>query len=350
MPGSSSTHRIPLDEFQLITHLRRRFGQIPLSVVRGIGDDAAVFTPKKGRQIVLTTDLLVEGVHFDLKTASLEDVGYKSAVANLSDIAAMGASPAYALVCLAIPSTLSHADIDRFYRGFMMASRRHGVHLIGGDTSASQHDVFINVTLVGHVATGSALMRQGARVGDLVYVTGTLGDSLAGLTLLSDRKKSLRSSTRDRLMRRHFRPTPRLTLGHTLSAHRLATSAIDVSDGLSGDIRHICLQSQVGVELDARTLPLSSELRTYARSYARNPIDLALQGGEDYELLFTVSPRNRSKLIDRCGRIACRLSCIGVIRPQTFGLRLRDETDRLRRLPMLSYRHFQPLTSRPAVS
>jgi thiamine-monophosphate kinase len=350
MPRSRSTHRLSLDEFQFINHVRRRFGNTASSVARGIGDDAAVFTPRKGCQTVLTTDLLVEGVHFDLKTAPFEDIGYKSAAANLSDIAAMGASPDYALISLAVPSSLSRSDINRFYRGFMSACRRHGVQLIGGDTSASRRDLFVNITLVGSVATGHAITRQGARVGDLLYVTGTIGDSLAGLALLSGRTLNLPDSTRHYLIRRHLRPSPRLEVGLALSEHRLATSAIDVSDGLSGDLRHICLESEVGVEVDQSALPLSNQLRTYARVRAADAVDLALQGGEDYELLFTISPRNRQKLQEQAGRLIGRLSCIGIIRPQKFGLQLRDATGRMRRLPQLSYRHFQSSPSLQAFS
>ena len=157
-------------------------------------------------------------------------------------------------------------------------------------------------------------MRDGARAGDLLYVTGTLGDSLAGLKLLSSRKRaktrSMRSIGETRLIRRHLRPSPRVEIGHLLSAHRLATAAIDVSDGLSGDLRHICTQSGVGVEVDAQALPLSSELRTYAHVHAMDPVAIALQGGEDYELLFTVSPRNRAKLLERCRQMTCRMPAL----------------------------------------
>ena len=354
MPDSRSTHRTSLHEFQLITHLRRRFGRTGSSVVRGIGDDAAVITTQKGRQLVLTTDLLVEGVHFARTTASFEDIGYKSAAANLSDIAAMGASPDYALVSLAIPSSLTPSDIHRFYRGFMMACRPYGVHLVGGDTSSSYQDLFVNITLTGSVAAGRAIMRDGARAGNLLYVTGTLGDSLAGLKLLSSRKRaktrSMRSIGETRLIRRHLRPSPRVEIGHLLSAHRLATAAIDVSDGLSGDLRHICTQSGVGVEVDAQALPLSSELRTYARVHAMDPVAIALQGGEDYELLFTVSPHNRSKLLERCRQMTCPVSCIGIIRPKAFGVRLKDKAGAMRRLPEISYRHFQAVSQRREVS
>jgi thiamine-monophosphate kinase len=348
MPHSSSRLPAPLREFQLIETLHRRYGKTGPNVVCGIGDDAAVVTPLKGHETVLTTDLLAEGVHFDLKTATFEDIGYKAAAANLSDIAAMGAKPDYLLVSLAIPSSQTASEIQRLYRGIMLACRPYGVELIGGDTSASCQGLFLNIVLVGSVPVGCALARNEARVGDLVYITGTIGDSLAGLRLLSVRHGTkgalLRSAKRFtlELTRRHLRPTPRLGIGQALSRRRLATSAIDLSDGLSGDVRHICEQSHVGIEINIDALPISSALRDYAAMNNVDAIDVALQGGEDYELLFTVAPRHRKK-VEQLGRqIDCRLSCIGTIKPPSYGLRTKDQSGTLRRLPMLSYQHFPP--------
>lgn len=347
MPHSSSRRRTPLHEFQLIENLHRRYGKTGPNVVRGIGDDAAVVTPTKGHELVFTTDLVAEGVHFDLKTAAFEDIGYKAAVANLSDIAAMGAKPDYLLVSLAIPPLRTASEMQRLYQGLMRACRSYGVELIGGDTSASRQGLFVNIVLIGSVPAGRALTRDGARVGDLLYVTGTIGDALAGLRLLSarhDAKGSARRSVKpsnQELILRHLRPTPRLGVGQVLSRQRLATSAIDLSDGLSGDLRHICAQSHVGAEIQVDALPISSALREYADMNKADPIDVALQGGEDYELLFTVVPRHRKKLELLARQTGCLLSCIGVIKPKTYGLRVKDRTGAVRQMPMLSYRHFQ---------
>ena len=346
MPHSRSRRPTPLHEFQLIETLHRRYGTTGPNVVRGIGDDAAVVTPIKGHELVLTTDLLVEGVHFDHKTATCHDIGYKAAVASLSDIAAMGAKPDYLLVSLAIPSSRTAADIQRLYRGLMLACRPHGVELIGGDTSASRQDLFVNIVLIGSINAGRALTRDGAQVGDLLYVTGTIGDSLAGFKLLSGRPRTkeavLGSKTRSTqaLIRRHLRPTPRVTVGQILSMQRLATSAIDLSDGLSGDLRHMCEQSRVGAEIDGKALPISSALRRYADMNEVDPVDIALQGGEDYELLFTVASRHGKKVEQLGGQVDCKLSCIGSITPEAYGLRIKDHSGSVRRLPMLSYQHF----------
>lgn len=346
MPHSPSRRHSALHEFQFIETLHRRYGKTGHNVIRGIGDDAAVVTPLKGHETVITTDLLAEGVHFDLKTATLEDIGYKAAAANLSDIAAMGATPHYLLVSLAIPSSQAASEMQRLYRGLMSLCGRHGVELIGGDTSASHHGLFLNVVLIGSVSIGRALTRDGARAGDLLYVTGTIGDSLAGLRLLSARHKHQRALlpsvklSAQKLIQRHLRPTPRLEMGQALSSQRLATSAIDVSDGLAGDVRHICERSQVGVDIEADALPISSALRKYAGMNKLDPIDVALEGGEDYELLFTAPPRHR-KTVEQLGRqIGCPVSCIGMITPSSNGLRIKNRAGIVRQLPMLGYQHF----------
>lgn len=337
-----------LREFELINTLRRRHGRASASTVRGIGDDAAVTAPRAGRHLALTTDLLAEGIHFDLATASIEDVGYKAAVANLSDVAAMGARPEHLLVALAIPASCTRSRILRLYKGLMAACRPYRVSLIGGDTSASASGLFVSLTVTGSVPAGRALLRSGARVGDLIYVTGTLGDSLGGLRLLSrrDRKPApgLAPAARRYLIARHRRPAAHCRLGQLLSRHRLATAAIDLSDGLSGDLRHICEQSQVGAEINAGALPISSALRAYAAATRTDPSTLALQGGEDYELLFTVPPSQSRRLARVAARPGLRLTCIGVIRPKRKGIRLRDEAGALRRLPLTSYVHFHKVS------
>ncbi|HKY71429.1 MAG TPA: thiamine-phosphate kinase [Nitrospira sp.] len=345
MPSSArSPASSRLREFELIQTIRQRHARGGGSVARGIGDDAAVVTPPAGRQLVLTTDLLAEHVHFDLRTASLDDVGYKAAIANLSDLAAMGARPEHVLVALAIPASYSQSGILKLYRGLMDACRPYRVALIGGDTSASREGLFLSLTMTGSVPTGSALLRSGAKVGDAIYVTGTLGDSLAGGYLLSrhGRTTAARLSRAHRrfLIARHRRPVAHCRFGQFLSRQCLASAAIDLSDGLSGDLRHLCEESGVGAEIQAGALPLSPALQAYAVSARRDPATLALQGGEDYELLWTTpmpKARRLQRLAKEPGR---RITCIGVIRPKAFGIQLRDAGHRLRRLRVTSYVHF----------
>ena len=178
--------RSTVHEFDLIHALRRQHSVHTPSVIRGIGDDAAVIASRAGQWTVLTTDLLTEGVHFDLRTATMADIGFRAAAANLSDIAAMGATPHYLLVSLAIPRTGASRHVHQMYRGIMAACSPHHVRLIGGDTSASSGGWFLSLTLIGIVSPNNALFRKGARIGDYLYVTGTIGDSLAGLRLLNE--------------------------------------------------------------------------------------------------------------------------------------------------------------------
>jgi thiamine-monophosphate kinase len=341
--------RSTIHEFDLIRALYRRHGRRNPSVIQGIGDDAAIITSRTGQWTVLTTDLLAEGVHFDIRTATMADIGFRAAAANLSDIAAMGGTPQHLLVALAIPRTGTSRHVHQLYRGMMAACRPHHVGLIGGDTSASSGGWFLNVALLGIVPPRKALFRSGARAGDCLYVTGTIGDALAGWKLLNEplaraqhRARSVALSTRHRqfLIGRHLRPTARIVEGRWLSTHRFATSAIDISDGLSGDLRHICEKSHVGVDLNLGALPLSPACRAYAASRKLDPEDLALAGGEDYELLFTVSPRQRTRLEQSALSLGFSLTCIGTIHPFRFGIQALTSHGRRHRLENTSYEHF----------
>ena len=339
-----------LDEFGLIKELHRRFGQTDRAVTCGIGDDAAAIRLTARQTLLVTTDLLAEHIHFDCATATFRDIGYKAAVANLSDIAAMGGTPKFLVIAVAIPPSKTQSDIMQLYSGLMAACRPHGVALVGGDTSASEQDLFLSITMMGRVPTGYALRRDGARAGDHLYVTGTLGDSLAGLKLLtagrSRRSQSLseaRLSPRATayLIGRHLRPTPRIQEAQELSRRRIATATMDISDGLSGDLVHLCEQSGVGVEIETAALPLSPACRQYAAARGMDATHLALRGGEDYELLVTVSPKQNAALHRLMRKTGYRLSRIGTIRPRSFGRRLRTPSGAVRPLPVFSYRHFQ---------
>ena len=342
--------RPTIHEFDLIRALHRRHGRRrKASVIQGIGDDAAVITSRAGQWTVLTTDLLTEGIHFDLRTATMADIGFRTAAANLSDIAAMGGTPQHLLVALAIPRTGTRHHVLQLYRGMMAACRPHQVGLIGGDTSTSSGGWFLSVTLIGMIPPYKVLFRSGARIGDLLYVTGTIGDALAGLRLLNEppfRAKRHPSTAvlsprhRQFLIGRHLRPIARVAEGQWFSTHRFATSAIDVSDGLSGDLRHICEESHVGADLDLAALPLSPACRAYAASRALDPVDLALTGGEDYELLFTVSPRQRLRLERTALKRGFSLTCIGKIHPFRFGIQAVSRDGRRHRLANTSYEHF----------
>lgn len=334
-----------IQEFPLIRQLQRRHERRSPLIRKGIGDDAAIVSIPAGDWAVLTTDLLAEGIHFNLRTTSPASVGYRAAMANLSDVAAMGAAPRFLLISIAIPPAISAADVHAFYRGLMSACGPHHVHLIGGDTSASRQGLFLSITLLGTTAQGHALFRKGARVGDGIYVTGTLGDSLAGLQLLTSRHAPRRGAAlarvdRNFLIDRHRHPTARVREGLWLNQAQLATAAIDLSDGLSGDIRHLCEASLVGADIELSRLPVSPACRAYAGNRNLHPSALALAGGEDYELLFTVAARDEQKLERQARARRFPITRIGTIRPRRFGLQSVAFDGTRAPLPITSYRHF----------
>lgn len=337
--------RRPIREFDLIRTLRHRFGDTGPGVLDGIGDDAAILQPPPDRHLLVTTDLLSEGIHFDRRFSGFKEIGYKAAVANLSDIAAMGGIPHSLLVALAIPPSCTASEIQSLYHGLMVPCRTHEVTLIGGDTSSSLKHLLITITMLGWVEMGKALTREGARTGDLLFVSGTLGDAYGGLKILKKRKRQsgpnpLRPHERY-LVARHMRPTPRIALGRLLATHQLASSVIDLSDGLSGDIRHICQRSRVGVTIQAEALPLSPQCRRFAREQNKDPVEFALTGGEDYELLFAVPPTKHHSLIRHAQQLPIRLTCIGTIRSHTYGIRLQLPDGSTRNIPHTSFEHGQ---------
>ncbi len=342
-----------LGEFGFIERVGRRVGRTRPPVIRGMGDDAAVVSLGSGHALLLTVDLLIEDIHFSRATTRMEDVGYKAAVSNFSDIAAMGATPQFALTAVAAPPSTPVKEMDALYAGFLQACRQYGVQLLGGDTSASPRHLFLSVTVTGMATGGRILTRDRASIGDEIYVTGTIGDSCAGLRLIQ-------SSSRHRLpegagpkharflIRRHVRPTARIREGQFLIRHRLAHAAIDLSDGLSGDLRHLCGQSRVGAEIEAASIPLSPACRWFAGRARQDPVQLALEGGEDYELLVTVPPRERRRLERLARRARVTMTRIGTIRSRRFGIQLRLPSGRLRTLTPSSFQHFSGGSKRGA--
>lgn len=268
-------------EFTLIDAIRRRTALARTDVLLGIGDDAAVLEVPPGQALVAAIDTLVAGVHFPLDTAAA-DIGWKALAVNLSDLAAMGAKPAWALLALTLPQP-DAAFVDGLAEGFLALAAPHRVALVGGDTTRGP--LALSVAVHGFVPPGMALTRAGAQVGDVVMVTGTLGDAAAGLRCVQT-EVVVAVPLRAALVARLNRPTPRLAAG--LALRGLASACLDVSDGLLADLGHICDRSQVGAEIEAARLPLSPALRqAFALDAAR---DFALAGGDDYELCFTVPP------------------------------------------------------------
>lgn len=288
-------------------------------VVVGIGDDAAVVDAPAGLTL-LTTDMLVEGRHFLAGSVSPEDLGYKALAVNVSDIAAMGGVPAHALVSLSLPRDTPTAFLDGLRSGFQEAAREHGAVLVGGDTTAGDA-VVINVALTGTVPSGRRYVtRGGARVGDVVCVSNTLGSSDGGLRLLrAGRSAGLGEAGRLQeagpdekvLLRAHMRPRARVAEG--LAAAAVASAMIDISDGLIVDLGHVCEASGVGAEIDAEAVPVAAELMRVAADLGFDPLDCALAGGEDYELLITVDEDRLAKLEGEIRAAGSELAVVGRI-------------------------------------
>ncbi|MEW6599839.1 MAG: thiamine-phosphate kinase [Nitrospirota bacterium] len=300
-----------LGEFGLIKKIRKKIPSLSPEVLTGIGDDAAVLKVS-GKKILITSDMLVEGVHFDLSYTSFFQLGHKFLAVNISDILAMNGKPKHFLVSLGVPDYCGADEILELYSGINHAAAKFGITVAGGDTCASKHGLVLSGTLTGD-AGGRPVTRAGAEVGDGIYVTGTLGDSAMGLFLLQSEKPELRSRKSGRkrpdsklknsrsafpalhykdvrtLIKKHLMPEP-----VALKNPRQVKSMIDVSDGLLADLGHICDESRAGAVIYKDSIPLSREILSAAKSLGRDPFDFALKGGEDYVLLYTAPPTYRT--------------------------------------------------------
>ena len=293
----------------LPTHVRDR-GSLEL----GIGDDAAVWQPSEGERVVLSTDSLIENVHFRLDWTDWESLGHKMLAVNISDLAAMGADPKLALVTLGLNGDERIDDLESLYRGLGALALQYSMAVAGGDIIRSPRALVLHVTALGHSRRGHVLKRSGANVGDLIGVTGTLGASAAGLRLLALNAADLRrrAATADRLIKAHLKPEPRVALGTVLLEHG-ATSAMDLSDGLLGDLPKILSASRVSARLEERKIPVAAAVRAL---FANEWIDLALRGGEDYELLFTAPPGVRTAIERAMQEVGGTATFVGDIVPK----------------------------------
>jgi len=298
-------------EWDLIAALSREFGPAPPQVILGIGDDCAVLAGNGADYLLWTLDTLVEGVHFDLAYTSLSQLGWKSLTVNLSDIAAMGGDPGQALLSLGWPPARDRSLALEFAAGLAQAAREYGVAVIGGDTVASPGGLIVTVTLTGQVPAAQMLRRTGAQIGDLILVTGPLGEAAAGLEILRQ-GLALPPELQAPLVEAHLRPRPHLQAGRLLAQEGLATALIDTSDGIATDLYHICRASGVGARLPSAVVPVSPRVRAAAPHLGRDPVDLALTGGEDYLLLFTCP-------VEKAARLPRSFSRAGLATPLPLG-------------------------------
>ena len=303
MSENNRTEISSLGEFGLIEHLTRNNEMKNVSTILAVGDDGAVID-HFGRQTVITTDLLLEGIHFDLSYTPLKHLGYKAVVVNLSDIYAMNATPTQIVLSIAFSNRFSVEALDEFYAGVYAACKKYQVDLVGGDTSTSQKGLVISVTAIGEVAPDSYVKRNGANLNDLICVSGDLGAAFLGLTLLEREKKIFEETGAQPdlegqayIVGRLLKPEARNDIIEYFSeAELMPTSMIDVSDGLSSDLLHICKQSNKGCVLYEDKFPFHDETKEFAYKLKLDPTACALSGGEEYELLFTVAQADFEKI------------------------------------------------------
>ena len=322
-----------LGEFKLIDRIKQQARSSP-EVIRGIGDDAAEMQLPAGHHLLTSTDLLIEEVHFRFSWTDAERLGRKAVAVNLSDLAAMGAIPRFLYLGLSCPADSELQQVESLMHGVLAECERFGVSLVGGDTCCSPGPWILSVVIEGSAPCGRSVGRSGGRPGELLMVSGTLGDSAMALSLLQQG-----ASVPPRLLQRHLTPTPRVALGQQLAAAGLASAMIDISDGLAADLGHLLEAGKLDAELDLVELPLSAE---FARYYRSNPslIELALHGGEDYELLFSVAEESAPAVAQLAAELGVPVASIGRLKAGNGAIALRGADGRLQTIAAGGYDHF----------
>ncbi|MBU2599822.1 thiamine-phosphate kinase [bacterium] len=285
-----------LGEINLIERFRNNISYPHSKIILGIGDDAAVVKNRANKYLVATTDFFIEDVHFDLKFSTFYQIGWKATAVNLSDIAAMGATPKYLLLSVGLPEDLAISSWDEICKGILDLSSKFKVHIIGGDMVKS-HKLLINITLLGEVAKDGYVSRRGIKRGEKLAVTGCLGDSKAGLNILKN-QLDINKKEREILINKHLFPYPKIKEGLIISKYKVASSMMDISDGLSSELYRLAQENEVGFKLYEEKIPCSPALLAFSQKTQGNPVEMALSGGEDYELLFTCQ-EERLKILQK---------------------------------------------------
>lgn len=331
-----------LGEFGLIDRIHHALPTPGKDVIVGIGDDVAILRSSADRLWLATCDVQMEGAHFIRTDIAPRDLGVKALAINLSDIAATGGTPRYALVSLGLPNDLEVDFIDELYAGLRLEAEQFGVDIVGGNISRSRLGLFIDIFLLGEAEHKNILLRSGAKVGDQILVTGSLGDAAAGVALVLDPSLKTTESYAAVARQRYHLPTPRVREGQAIAASHLANAMLDISDGLAGDLAHICERSKVGARIVADRLPVAPENRVLAHAAQGDDFHFALYGGEDYELLFTAPAANAATLAALIAHETDTLvSIIGEILPQSEGRQLILEDKRVVPLKARGWDHFK---------
>lgn len=331
-----------LGEFKLIDRIQRALPTPGADVLVGIGDDVAVLRANAERVWLATCDVQMEGTHFLREATAPRNLGRKALAINLSDIAATGGTPRFALVSLGLPNDLDVEFVDELYAGLRVEAEASHVEIVGGNLSRSRLGVFVDIFLLGDAPRENILLRAGARAGDKILVTGSLGDAAASVALMLKRELSTADAYAAIARARYFTPTPRVHEGQLIGAAHVATSMIDVSDGLAGDLAHICERSGVSARVFAEKLPVAGENRALARYAHGDEWYFALYGGEDYELLFTAPSAQADILAQKIVReTGTRVSSIGEILPIHEGQQLVLPDQRIVPLESRGWDHFK---------
>ena len=329
-------------EFNLIDRIRKI---LPVSgnkdLIVDIGDDTAVIRIDKKKALLLTCDIQVEGRHFLFDRTTPYRIGRRSMAVNLSDIASMGGKPTYALVSLGLPADLPLESFHRLFEGMRDEMSAFGAYVIGGNLARTKEELVIDITLVGEVEASHVLTRSRAKPGDRIFVTGTLGASGAGMEVLRMYGKKAPRKYAE-LVKRHETPVPRVEMGRRIARSGIASGMIDLSDGAAGDLYHICEKSGVGAQIHEACLPLPEHIGEIAKKCGRSVLDIALHNGEDYELLFTVSPSAPERKIRALsGNTGVAVTEIGVIVEKRAGYRLVDARGKMTPLRPSGWDHFR---------
>jgi len=333
IPEKAYTQVGKLGEFGLIKKLTEKIELKQASTLKGVGDDAAVIEPEKDHVILLSTDMLAEGVHFDLTYTPLRHLGYKAISVNVSDVCAMNGKPTQVTVSLGISNQYSVEALEELYRGMRYACEEYGVDLVGGDTTSSNSGMVISISILGKAKKEDVVYRNTAQVGDIVCVSGDLGAAYSGLLILNRGKQQFANDPEERpdltgydyVLKRQLMPQARVDIIELFKTNNITpTAMIDISDGLSSEVHHLCEDAKIGAVIDEERIPIHENVKKVAEEFKKSAMSFALSGGEDYELLFTLSKKDFEKL-----KTSEQIKRIGEIVTPAQGVSFRDKAGKL---------------------
>ena len=336
-----------IGEFSLIKKITKDIFVDKSMVIAGVGDDVAVIKTKSEKYSLLTCDVLIEGTHFKRETITPYQLGKKAIAINVSDIAAKGGIPNQALISIGLTKDTKVKYVEEIYRGIKEDAKKFNIDIVGGNTALSKDKIFVDIFLIGEIEPEFLLLRSGAKTGDKILVTGNLGDSSAGLEIIENpdikfKGIKLEKRYKNNLKIAHLNPCPRLVEGRIIVKTNLANSMMDISDGLSSDLTKICEASGVGAIIWGDKIPISKETLAFAKSIKKSPLNFALHGGEDYELLLTSPPENANLIIQKIqGKTKTKVTELGEIKDKEFGIKIIKTDGKITSLNSWGWNHFK---------